>query len=189
MRAIALMICVGILPGAYGQYAVESKAMAAPTLPFYDWGACPYEGCGYGPWTAKRPVTVYVTWKTGRRTISQLAVGDRATGVTGAVVTVEPGVIRMDRDLPEQDLRRGDTILTYAFRGEGFSAVWFKGKYHPQFDISFAKWPDGTGCGGAHCAATYVNLGKKSWWVEVKLTSGAACWVEIDLGQMPISLF
>lgn len=47
------------------------------------------------------------------------------TGITGAVVTFRPGLIRMDRDLPEQNLRRGDTILTYAYRGEGFSAVWF----------------------------------------------------------------
>jgi hypothetical protein len=69
----------------------------------------------------------------------------------------------MDRDLPERDLRRGDTLLTYADRGEGFSAVWLKGEYHSEFDISFARNPDGTGCGGAHCAATYVDLGQKSW--------------------------
>src|SRR5580658_4963819 len=85
--------------------------------------------------------------------------------------------------------RRGDTIFTYAYRGEGFSAVWFKGKYHPLFDISFAKWPDGTGCGGAHCAGTYVDLGRKSWWAEIKLTSGRTGWVEMNLAQMPISLF
>ena len=183
------MICAGILCAAFCQDAVDPKAMDAPALPFYDWGACPYEGCTYTQWTAHRSVTVYDSWKPGRRPISQLAEGDRATGITGAVVTLQPGQIRMDRDLPEQDLHRGDTILTYAFRGEGFSAVWYKGKYYPQFDISFTKWPDGTGCGGAHCAATYVDLGKKSWWAEVKLTSGLAGWVEMDLAQMPISLF
>jgi hypothetical protein len=95
----------------------------------------------------------------------------------------------MDRDLPDQNLRRGDTILTYADRGEGFSAVWFKGRYHSQFDVSFAKLPDGTGCGGAHCAATYADLGRKSWWAEVKLISGRTGWVEMDLAQMPVSLF
>ena len=93
-------------------------------------------------------MTVYDTWKPERRPIAQLAEGDKVTGITGAVVTFKPGLIRMDRDLPDQNLRRGDTVLTYAYRGEGFSAVWFKGKYHRRFDISFAKWPDGTGCGG-----------------------------------------
>ena len=83
----------------------------------------------------------------------------------------------MDRDLPDYKLKRGETILTYTYRGEGFSAVWFKGQYYSEFDISFAKRPDGQGCGGADCAATYVDLGKKVWWAEVKLKSGLSGWV------------
>ena len=188
-----LMICAGILPSAFCQDAHlrggESKAMAAPALPFYDWGACPYEGCAYRQWTAHRSVTVYDTWKQGRRPIAQLTVEDKVTGITGVVITFKPGLIRMDRDLPAADLRRGDAILTYAYRGEGFSAVWFRSRYHSGFDISFAKWPDGTGCGGAHCAATYMDLGRKSWWAEVKLKSGQTGWVEMDLAPMPLSLF
>jgi hypothetical protein len=34
-----------------------------------------------------------------------------------------------------------------------------------------------------------MDLGRKSWWAEVKLISGRAGWVEMDLAQMPISLF
>ncbi len=86
--------------------------MATPALPFYDWGACPYETCAYGQWAAHRSVTVYDTWKPERRSIGQLAAGDQVTGITGAVVTLKPGLIRMDRDLPDQNLRRGDTILS-----------------------------------------------------------------------------
>jgi hypothetical protein len=163
--------------------------MAVPALPFYDWGACPYEKCDYREWTAHRSVTVYDTWEQGRRPMTQLAEGNRVTGIMGVVVTLKPGLIRMDRDLPEQNLRRGDTVLTYAYRGEGFSAVWFKGRYFSEFDISFAKWPDGTGCGGEHCAATYMDLGTKSWWAEVKLNSGRTGWVEMDLAQTTVSLF
>lgn len=190
---IALIICAGMLPAAFCQDARpsggEPKVMAVPALPFYDWSACPYEGCVYHQWTAYRPATVYDTWKQGRQPVARLAAGDKVTGITGGVVTLQPGLIRMDRDLPAEGLRSGDTILTYAYRGEGFSAVWFKGKYYPEFDISFAKWPDGAGCGGAHCAATYVDLGKKSWWVEVKLSSGRTGWVEMDLALMPVTLF
>jgi hypothetical protein len=189
MRTVALTICAGMLSAAFCQDGGETKKMAAPALPFYDWGACPYETCAYRQWAAHRSVTVYDTWKQDRRPIAQLAVGDQVTGIAGAVVTFKAGLIRMDRDLPDLDLRRGDTVLTYAYRGEGFSAVWFKGKYRPLFDISFAKWPDGTGCGGAHCAATYMDLGEKSWWAEVKLNSGRTGWVEMNLAQMPISLF
>jgi hypothetical protein len=134
-------------------------------------------------------MTVYDTWKEGRRVVDQLAPRDKLTGITGVVITFEPGVIRMDRDLPGKDLRGGDTVLTYAYRGEGFSAVWFKGTYYSDFDISFARWPDHTGCGGAHCAATYLDLGRKSWWAEVRLKSGRTGWVEMNLAQMPVGVY
>jgi hypothetical protein len=147
MRTVALMICAGILSAAFCQDGGESKKMATPALPFYDWGACPYESCAYRQWTAHRSATVYDAWKPERRAIAQLQVGEQVTGITSTVVTYQPGLIRIDGDLPDRDLQRGDTVLTYAYRGEGFSAVWFKGKYHSLFDISFAKWPDSTGCG------------------------------------------
>ena len=172
-----------MLPLGWGQ----SKEMALPSLPFYDWGACPGEYCGYSEWTVDQPVTVYDTYKEGRKAVARLAKGDKVTGVTGVVITFQPGVIRMDRDLPEQELGRGDTILTYAYRGEGFSAVSFKGKYRSDFDISFTKWPDGSGCGNGHCAATYLDLGKKSWWAEVKFASGRTGWVDMSLGRIQVS--
>ncbi len=193
VRIVALMIMAGILSSVTGQDLPaslgESQAMAAPALPFYDWGACPYEGCAYRQWTARRSVTVYDTWKQARRLVTQLAKGEKVTVITGFVVTDRPGLIRMDRDMPDRNLRRGDTVLTYAYRGEGFSAAWFKGTYYSELDISFAKWPDGSGCGGEHCAATYVDLGTKSWWVNVKLSSGRKGWVEMDTAQISLGLF
>ena len=152
---------------------------AAPVLPFYDWKACPFEGCTYGKWVARKPTTAYTTWKAVRQSVMQILAGDAVTALDGVVITTVPGTIRMDRDLPAENLKQGDTILTYAYRGEGFSAVWFKDKYYAEFDISFARWPDGYGCGGAHCAATYLDLGKKDWWAEVKLESGQTAWIDL----------
>ena len=157
----------------------QNKTMAPPTLPYVDEGACPGEYCRYGPWTARKSVTVYDTWQAERRRIAQISVGEKVVARTGLVITAKPGVIRMDRDLPEQNLKRGEIVLTYAYRGEGYSAVWFQGKYYPEFDISFTKWPDGSGCGGAHCAATYTDLGKKTWWAQVRLLSGMTGWIDM----------
>ena len=46
MRIVTVVICAGILPSAFCQDAqmdaAETKAMAAPALPLYYWGACPY---------------------------------------------------------------------------------------------------------------------------------------------------
>jgi hypothetical protein len=160
-------------------HRLESKAMQAPKLPFLDWKACPIEGCAYREWTARKPLVVYDTWEQKRRAVARLSVGDVVTGVTGVVITFKPGNIRMDRELAEK-LKRGDTILTYTYRGEGVSAVWFNGRYYSEFDTSFAKGPDGSGCGGAHCAATCVNLGNKVRWAQVKLKSGSAGWVNMN---------
>jgi hypothetical protein len=183
VRISTWILSLWILPSGFGQ-------SAEPVLPFYDRGACPYERCRYGdPWTVQRPVTVYDTWTEGRRAVAQLVAGDKATGIAGVVITFRPGVIRMDRDLPDQDLRRGDFILTYAHRGEGFSAVWFKGKYRPDFDLTFTKWPDGSGCGNGHCAATSLDPGKKVWWAEVKLASGKTGWVDMGVDKMPVAMF
>jgi hypothetical protein len=163
-----------LLPLAIGQ------ELPAPQLPFYDWKACPFEGCRYDRWTAGIPVTVYGTWEENRRQVAQIGKGEAVLAVTGGVVTLRPGLIRLIRNLEGSNLKRGDVILTYAYRGEGFSAVWFKGRYYADFDISFATWPDGTGCGGAHCSATYVDLGNKIWWVQVKLPSGLTGWVNME---------
>lgn len=133
----------------------------------------------YREWKVHKAITVYDTWKPERREIARFSVGDKVTGVNGVVVTYRPGTVRMDRDFPEQNLKRGEIILTYAYRGEGYAAVWFNGRFYSEFDISFAKWPDGTGCGGAHCAATYVDLGEKHWWAEVRMKSGVIGWVDM----------
>jgi hypothetical protein len=152
----------------------------APTLPFFDWNACPFEGCTYGKWTAAVTVDVFDTWKPSRKRIATLPQKTVVTGVSGVVITYKPGVIRLNRDLPQDHLRRGNTILTYTYRGEGFSAVWFKGRFYREYDITFTKWPDGSGCLATDCAGTYVDLGEKVWWAKVKMRSGIVGWVNMN---------
>jgi hypothetical protein len=105
------------------------------------------------------------------------------TGISGVVITYKPGVIRLNDDLPQDHLRRGDMILTYTYRGEGFSAAWFKGRFYREFDITFAKWPDRGGCLGNDCAGNYLDLGEKVWWSKVKLESGVVGWVNMNEAQ------
>jgi len=150
-----------------------------PALPYYDWKACPFEGCVYREWTSKTAVALYDTWKPSRQRLRDLPAGEKVQALTGVVITLRPGVIRLDRDL-DPDLKKGDTLLTYTYEGEGFSSVWFKGAFRNEFDISFAKWPDGSGCGGAHCAASYIDLGDKEWWAQIRTKSGSVVWVNMN---------
>jgi hypothetical protein len=153
---------------------------AAPTLPFFHWNACPFEGCTYGKWTAMAAVEVFDTWKSNRKRIATLPTDAVVKGISGVVITYKPGIIRLNADLREDDLQRGDTILTYTYRGEGFSAAWFKGRFYRDYDITFVKWPDGSGCLGTDCAGTYVDLGEKVWWAKVKMSSGVVGWVNMN---------
>jgi hypothetical protein len=41
--------------------AAQSKAVPRPELPYFDWNACPFEGCVYPEWTAREVVPVYNT--------------------------------------------------------------------------------------------------------------------------------
>jgi hypothetical protein len=152
----------------------------APTLPFFDWNACPFEGCRYGEWTASGAVEVFDSWRPNRKRIATLPTNAGVKGVSGVVITYRPGLIRLNTDLPEDNLHRGQTILTYTYRGEGFSAVWFNGRFYHDYDITFAKWPDGSGCLGSDCAGTYVDLGEKVWWAKVKMSSGNVGWVNMN---------
>jgi hypothetical protein len=152
----------------------------APTLPFFDWNACPFEGCSYRKWTAEAAVDVFDTWKPNRKRIAALPAKAVVTGVSGVVITYKPGVIRLNRDLPQEDLRRGDTILTYTYQGEGFSVVWFHGRFYRWYDITFAKRPDGNGGCQDDCAGVYVDLGEKVWWAKVKMRSGVVGWVNME---------
>src|SRR5215469_7139421 len=110
MRTLLLVAVLSTL--AWPQTTKESyKVQPAPKLPFFDWNACPFDGCAYRKWTAEAAVDVFDTWKPTRRRIATLPAKTVVSGVSGVVITKKPGVIRMDRDLPQDALRRGDTIL------------------------------------------------------------------------------
>lgn len=149
-----------------------------PALPLYEWGKCPCEGCSFGKWTAENEIVVYNTWKQHRRQVAKLAKGDHVTGMPGVFITFRPGVIHMDRDMPDHHLKRGDTILIYGDRPEGNAAAWYKGRYYEWFDVSFTTWP--TGCTSSYCAATCTDVGEKQWWTKVKLSSGHIGWVNMQ---------
>src|SRR4051812_31754559 len=63
------------------------KEQPAPTLPFFDWNACPFEGCTYGEWTAAETVEVFDTWKPSRKRIATVHAKAVVTGVSGVVIT------------------------------------------------------------------------------------------------------
>lgn len=166
--------------GLSAQERPKGTSAPAPALPYHAKTKCPFEGCVYREWTARKEMPVFDTLPEASRQTGTLRKGEKVTALGGAVIIYRPGLIHVDRDVPESGLKRGDSILTYTDLGEGYSQVWVNGRFYDEFDVSFAKLPDGTGCGGAHCAATYLDIGKKAWWAQLRLKSGAIAWVNME---------
>src|SRR5258706_5388449 len=71
---LVVMMCAMVSP-LFCQDAgqPESKAIPAPKLAFLDWKACPFEGCAYREWTARKAIAVYDTWEQKRRPVARLS--------------------------------------------------------------------------------------------------------------------
>ena len=106
MRLAQLVIVVTLLIPA--THSAQSKP---PELPFFDWNACPVEGCVYRQWVARGPIAWYDTWKRTRQEIGQLVKDDKVVAITGVVITYKPGVIRLDRDYSVSEYADGGTRI------------------------------------------------------------------------------
>lgn len=153
--------------------ALTPQKAPKPSLPKIDENACPFEGCQFGRWTAREPVSIYTTWKSGRKPLLTLVKGEAVTAITGIHITFDPGEIQVTAPMPEYQLKPGDRIFEYMDLGEGFFNAWFNGYWVKEFDGSAIE---GLGC-ARDCTATLLKPGRKEWWVEIKTGKGTTGWI------------
>jgi hypothetical protein len=146
-----------------------------PKLPKVDRGSCPFEGCQFGKWTARKAVIVYSSWRSTRRRIAELRQGEEIIALTGVNLVFQPGKGSFTRDVPLFGARKGDTLYTYQDCGEGAVDIWVRGRFIKCSDPNFS-WKPGYGC-QTDCNGRYLELGKSEWWAKIRLKSGRAGWV------------
>jgi hypothetical protein len=164
-RLYALMFLLFCLPAS-------SQQAARPPMPFYDWGACPFEGCVYRNWKATRPVTVW-TDRHRRHVAFTIGPGEWVRGLTGVVITSQPGVskvlVRMtvgaDRSV---NVSPGDLLYTLHYAGEGYDLFWFKGKTYSD-QISGDPDPDPPPPG---IKIQIISRPRCLWWVKIRNAKG-----------------
>ena len=149
-----------------------------PKLPKVDLGSCPFEGCHFGKWTALKPVPVYSGWRSRRRQIAALRVGDTVTALTGVNVVLQPGKGVFDRDVPLYGASKGDAVYLYQNCGEGAADIWVHGRFIKCADTEFS-WKRGYGC-RQNCAGRWLDLGISQWWAQVRLKNGTTGWVLVE---------
>ncbi|MGE0705610.1 MAG: hypothetical protein AB7P22_16915, partial [Vicinamibacterales bacterium] len=165
-----------------GPRAQTSAPAGLPPLPFEDIGACPFEGCSYREWIARESVQIRRDRASSSPVVFELAAGEVVTAVTGTVVTVVPGILRVSTPVTLESLygvlavSPQDTVYLLTYEGEGFYKAWFRGRLHTGVDVGQIT---GGGCRvAADCAGRIVAEPTMVWWVQVRNAKGQVGWTD-----------
>jgi hypothetical protein len=150
-------------------------------VPFEDAGACPFELCTYGDWTARRAVVVRQERRLGSPIVFRVARGEKVTAITGVVITLEAGRVRF-RVRHEMDSRTGRLVVMpgqilylLTYQGEGFTKAWFGGRLYDELDgteFFNAACEDDPG----RCAGRIVVQPRREWWAQLRNAAGQVGW-------------
>jgi hypothetical protein len=177
---LALVICGTSVNPTRGVQA-QSGAGVAPPVPFEDVGACPFEGCVYREWTAKRAIVIRTDRRPDAPVGFRLKAGEKVTAVTGVVVTVKPGRVQFREPSTLRasngniHIRPGQTLYLLTYQGEGFTKAWFNGRLYR--DVDTVEFLNGV-CDRDpnRCAGTLIEKSQTEWWIQIRTQSGKVGW-------------
>jgi hypothetical protein len=138
-----------------------------PPSPYVDKGACPFEGCSYRTWTAKRRVLLFAAPGSTRQ-IGVVRAGEVVTGVTGEVHSI-PVLVHATADVPDPNhphrvmIVKGKAFYVIHYLGEGAWLCWYDG-HLTQVENFSDNGP----------------FPKATWWVRIKTASGKTGWAISD---------
>lgn len=139
---------------------------AAPPALFIDKGACPFEGCVYRRWTARRALEI-VDRPGGDRVVDRVRPSEPVEALTGEV-HCRPLRMVATRDHPEPGsfeptsphIAKGETFYLLHYLGEGAWKIWFRGSL-----TEIENLPAGS------------PLPETAWWAQVRTARGITGWV------------
>lgn len=145
--------------------AVFGQNKSGPPVPYIDKGACPFECCTYRQWNVVKPTAIRAAMRENAPVSFRLRAGEKVRGMTGVVITTQPGIVRVLKNtkLQNTSLNRGDELLLLTNLGEGFSKVWYKGRIFE---------------GDPYDDTVYKTIRERIsiWWVKVKNRRGQIGW-------------
>jgi len=168
---------------ASSAFAEDSKEQ--PQLPYYDWGACPFECCTYREWKAPDRVKAYADYRDEAAVIFEIDKGEWFTALTGVVITYKVGITKVLKPVemgyangvkyPAIKAVPGDTLYKLHYLGEGFVLFWYKGKiYSDQFPPETSPNPP-----SAENKIQTITRPEVGWWVKIKNKKGQIGWINV----------
>jgi hypothetical protein len=171
------MIAVPLLILLLTARPAPPKPQPAPPIPYLDWGACPFECCTYGRWTATRATEVLRDRHAKSPVAFRLKAGERVDVSGGVVVTLRPGRIRATAPVTiggpgnETRLHAGDVVFVLHYVGEGNHLLWFHGRaFSDELDLDkpgpIDRWKN----------LELLELPVAEWWFKVRNAAGKVGW-------------
>ena len=181
-KSLLLLACLCVL-NALNVH--DASAQRVPPRNYEDLGACPFECCTYREWSVEADTVLYESRAKNARAAFRVKKGERVTGLTGVVVTLEPGRAVATGDVTvggeagrEAKVRRGDVLYLLHPIGEGFFKTWFRGRFYevqPETAAEHAARPE------ADARLPYLRLQSRPrtvWWMKVRNMRGQVGWTK-----------
>ena len=162
--------------------SATSIAQEKPRVPFYSWGACPFECCIYREWQAEEPVIAYARRDLASPVTFRLQKGEWVEALTGVVITESIGVTKVLKPVelgyarngnsPLLKLKAGELLYPLHSEGEGSYLFWYQGYvYSDQVSALSAGAvlpPDR--------AIEVLEPPRYVWWAKVRSKEGILGW-------------
>jgi len=133
-------------------------------------GACPFECCRYGRWSAREAFALVDSPAPGAGLVREVAVGTAFDALDGEVHTAA-GRFRFTRRVGP--FAAGDTASVYDHLGEGRYRAWVAGSMQELELLVSPYGDDRTGPNG-----DMVLVPRQVWWVRARV-DGAEGWIRV----------
>ncbi len=166
----------------------SGPATAGPVLPYIDQGACPFECCVYGIWSATERASAYQGPAAGGPVLFNIEPGVEVEAIDGFVVTQKAGSARVTKktqlacqsgagkELDQPVLQPGSLVEILHYLGEGCFLVWQDGR------PCVSGFMDSSGEHSPFSDFQLLLLPETEWWVRIRNHKGQAGWLLNPVG-------
>ena len=159
-------------------YAPETvlvdKASSKPPIPYDDYGACPFEGCVYREWVAKKDISVLKERKNDSPILCTVRAGEKIQAIFGIVTTLEPGIARAAKRIRLAGLigDPGEMIYLLTYQGEGTWRTFFHGTLVDGVPINESRYE------AIKNDDPFIPEKKTNsiWWAKIETSQGNLGW-------------
>jgi murein DD-endopeptidase MepM/ murein hydrolase activator NlpD len=151
------------------------RTSSLPSLqtPYIVNGACPFEGCTYGMWTASK--TTHVVERPGSKKILwDIVEGERVAAITGEL-HVQPVKGEVIGETDQASI--GQPVFLLDYLGEGASNIWARGVIVPNWKL-ISDCKPAPSCQSA--IQFPVERAPAEWWVKVVRRNQQFGWARVD---------